>query len=278
MARQEYKSTQAIHDMTARQLREYIYVHSREAQERLDTIKERDRTRAFNDLADQITGRGGKVKKSTSYMSKEEMREYAYALRDFNRYDTKSTYARNKEYESNKDRFETFIKNRSDDPYWKKFIKKDGTVSKTGYKAYKNYVNFIKSTADLQKEFEYETIKRRGDKALGAKGLSDLRKKIDKAYSNVMQMKEKDPNFIMTPAKFQEELDHLMNITPEDGSSNVAKPEGVNIPKIKDAKPKKTGKKKKPPKIPKVKTPKKKSSQNIKAKTGGKMKERGKIR
>ena len=90
MARQAYNPTESYQSMTTRQLRQLIADKATEAQQRMDTMKDKYKTRAYNDLASEITGRGGKVKRSTSYMTKEEMVEYAYQLREFNAYDVKS--------------------------------------------------------------------------------------------------------------------------------------------------------------------------------------------
>ena len=87
MARLPYKSTEAINDMNTRQLRQYISDKATEAQARLDTVKIERTSKAFKEALQDIQGRGGKIKRSTSNMSKAEMLEYANALREFNALD-----------------------------------------------------------------------------------------------------------------------------------------------------------------------------------------------
>ena len=133
MARLPYKEDQSIHSMNARQLRQFIADQAEEAEKRLETAP-KNPTRAFEDLRADITYKSGKVRKSTSYMSKAEMREYAYKLRMFNEADTESKYAAKTEWQLNKKRYETFIRNQIkksgvENQYWKKFILPSGNVS-----------------------------------------------------------------------------------------------------------------------------------------------------
>lgn len=276
MARQPYKQTESLQDMTTRQLRQYIADKADEAQQRLNSIKEKDRTRAFNDLADEITFKNSdRVRKSTSYMSKTEMVEYAYKLRDFNKFDTKSKYAKDTEYTNNKGRYEKFINNRIADggrsgDYWRRYLNKDGTVSKRGYEKYKKFIQFMNSTQDLRHEFEYMTIAKRGEEALSDKGIKWMEKKINDAYAAVMLEKEKAEaegrDFVVSPSEFNKKLDQII----QNAKTTKAKTGTTNKPKAKKAKTGST-------KIPKVKKPKQGKSQNIKAKMGRKMKESGKI-
>lgn len=160
MARQRYKQDQSIHSMTTRQLRQYIADKAEEAQTRLDTSNMESTTKAFREAASEITGRSGKVKRSTSYMSKAEMREYAYALRQFNSLDTTSGFAQSIEWKDNKSKYETFVKNRIDEgsTFWKQFKTEKGNISKRGYKAYKDYISFIQGIADYKSHFGYRTL------------------------------------------------------------------------------------------------------------------------
>lgn len=159
MARKPYKEDQSIHSMTTRQLRQYIADKAEEAQTRIDT-SEKEPTKAFREAKADIIGRNGKVRKSTSYMSKAEMREYAYALRQFNSLDTTSGFAQSVEWKENKSKYETFVKNRIDEgsAFWKQFKTDKGNISKRGYKAYKDYISFIKGIADYRSQFGYRTL------------------------------------------------------------------------------------------------------------------------
>lgn len=169
MARQKYAPDQSIHSMTTRQLRQYIADQAKEAQERLSTSDLSDATKAFREAAAQISD-GKKVYKSTSYMTKAEMRERAYALRDFNSLDDSSGYAKSKDWQENRKRYQTFIKNRVNDPrtpedvkkYWSQYLTPKGNVSKKGYAAYKQYIEFLKSVNEVQSEYGYREIQRYG--------------------------------------------------------------------------------------------------------------------
>lgn len=180
MAERDYKRGEGvtpIQDMTTRQLRRYIRERAEEANARLDSIKSaknmdvEDMSRAFQDQLSYVqsfgSGRSGALKKDTSRMSKEQMAEYAYAIRDLNMLDTESKYAKDLDYRENKERYEQFIKNKvsaeninaADREYWQQFITAKGNVSKRGYTEYKNFINYIKNIDDVIAAYGYETIK-----------------------------------------------------------------------------------------------------------------------
>ena len=179
MAREEYDEEQSIHSMTTRQLRQYIADKASEAQSRLDSLNLKEASRALRDMASDITNARGKVKKSTSYMSKAEMREYAYELRQFISLDTESSFAKSIEWKENKKKYETFINKRRDSDFWSQFITEKGNVSKKGYQTYKDYVNFVKSVKDIWNQYGYEQIQKYGievveDDALNADDVKEL--------------------------------------------------------------------------------------------------------
>ncbi len=161
-----------IQDMNTRQLRKYIRERAEEAQERVATIKDlEDMPEAFREQYSFVysfgTGRGGAIKKDTSRMSKEDMARYAYALRDLNMLDTESRYAQNQDYKENRQRYESFIRERTreDNPNkeerdrWRKYVTEKGNVSKRGYKEYKDFINFIRNIDETMTTYGYETIK-----------------------------------------------------------------------------------------------------------------------
>ena len=180
MAERDYmrgEGVTPIQDMTTRQLRRYIRERTEEAQARLDSINSaknldlEDMPLAFQDQLRHVqslgTGRSGVIKKDTSRMSKEEMAEYAYAVRDLNLLDTESKYARDLDYKENKDRYTEFIKartredniNKADREYWKQFLTDKGNVKKSGYAEYKNFINFLRAIDEVKASYGYETIK-----------------------------------------------------------------------------------------------------------------------
>ena len=165
MAFQNYKQTESIQTMTARQLRLYISESAAEAQERIDSLKGgiEDLPQAMQDIYAEISGRSGKILKGTSNLSKEEMQYRAFMLRDFNFMDIYSGYAKNADYEANKQRYESFMEGQMQDPltrsYWEKYKTKTGKWSKTGYKAYKEYINTLKNIQPMIEAYGYETIK-----------------------------------------------------------------------------------------------------------------------
>lgn len=161
-----------IQEMNTRQLRKYIRERAEEAQERMATIKDlEDMPAAFQSQYSFVhsfgTGRGGAIKKDTSRMTKEEMAEYAYALRDLNMLDTESRYAQNQDYKENRQKYESFIRERTreDNPNkeerdrWRKYVTEKGNVSKRGYKEYKDFINFIRNIDEVMSTYGYETIK-----------------------------------------------------------------------------------------------------------------------
>lgn len=162
MAREPYKSTEALSTMTTRQLRQYISDKATEAQSRLDGLELDKAPRYLKEAAYEITNLSRtKVKRSTSMMTKAEMREYAESLRQFNILDTSSKFHKKAEYDENRHRYEKFVKNRiKNDPKspWAQYKLPSGRISKKGYEAYKQYVNFLKSVKDSSDQFGYETL------------------------------------------------------------------------------------------------------------------------
>ena len=170
-----------IHDMTTRQLRGYIYDKAREAQERLDTIDMADTTKAFRDAASSITNRSGKVMLSTSNMTKSEMRERAYDLRQFASLDTSSGFAKSIEWQQNREKYKSFVRTQLEDPLFRDDFMKNLTkkgleqyeqyrkgeielkditgISKKGFQEYRNYVSFLSNISTIIESYGYETIK-----------------------------------------------------------------------------------------------------------------------
>lgn len=163
MARLPYSENQSIKSMNTRQLRQYISDQAQEAQARLDT-KPKDATRAFEELLYPITNRERtRIKRSTSNMTKAEMQEYAYDLTRFNKYDVESKYYNKTDFERNKQRYESFIKNQveksgEENQYWKKYILPSGNVSKKGYQEYKDFIEVLKASDEFLKSFGYRDI------------------------------------------------------------------------------------------------------------------------
>lgn len=283
MAERDYmrgEGVTPIQDMTTRQLRKYIRERTEEAQARLDSINSaknldiEDMPLAFQDQLKHVqsfgTGRSGGIKKDTSRMSKEEMAEYAYAVRDLNLLDTESKYARDLDYKENKDRYTEFIKartredniNKADREYWKQFLTEKGNVKKSGYAEYKNFINFLRAIDEVKASYGYETIK-------------------DLYYDET----DKDNQAVIA--------DMLVEVFRENAGTGLPVSKLVDIfnekyeaykrPQIDAARleveEKAQRTRKKPSKGSKVKTPRsgkkmtsKKSKQNIKTKTTGKMK------
>lgn len=156
--------------MNTRQLRQYISDKATEAQARLDSVKIERTSKAFKEALQDIQGRGGKIKRSTSNMSKAEMVDYANALREFSALDVYSGYARDTEYVQNRKRYETFVENMLKDPllkgYWSQFYNAEtGAIDKKGYKKYKQYIQYLKSIEDIKERYGYETLKEYGIEA-----------------------------------------------------------------------------------------------------------------
>ena len=164
MARLPYEEDQSIHSMNTRQLRQYIADQAEEAEKRIKSAP-KDASKAFAELQSDITYRNGRVKKSTSNMTKVEMREYAYTLRTFNRLDAESGYADKTDYQKNKKRYEAFIRKQvsrsgSENQYWAKFITEKGNVSKKGYQEYKDFIAVLKASEEYLNEYGYRTIQK----------------------------------------------------------------------------------------------------------------------
>lgn len=256
MARESYQNAKNIHDMTTRELRGYIYDMSREAQERLDSIDLEDSTRAFRDKASDIIGRNGKVRKSTSNMTKEEMREYAYSLRDFASMDVESGYAKSIDWQENKSRYQTFIKNRKDDPFWSQFITAKGNVSKKGYEEYKKFIGFVKSVEDVKLQYTYRTLLEKGTSQIKQGGDSKTRldamgKILNKVYAD---NKGKGLTTNQLVDKFNEAWEEYQ----DKQSAGIQKEKAIKH-------------------IPSTKRKKQKSSSNIKVKTTRKMRTHGTV-
>ena len=189
MARVDYTSAENIHDMTTRQLRDYIYVKSREAQERLDSVVLEDTSKAFRDAASYITNNRGKVRKSTSNMTKAEMREYAYDLRQFESLDTTSGFAKSIEWKENRQKYESFMQNRikDGDKYWSKYLTKKGNISKKGYEDYKEFIRFLQAVENVQQEYGYRQIKQYGLEIMSAKDKAARREVVSKMLLEVYE-------------------------------------------------------------------------------------------
>lgn len=273
MARKPYASDQSIHSMTTRQLRQYIADQADEAQERLSTSDLDHATRAYRNAAAEISLDGKRVMRSTSYMTKAEMRERAYALRDFNSLDDSSGYSKSVDWQENKKRYQSFVKNRLQDPrtpedvkkYWSQFLTPKGNISKRGYAAYKQYIEFLKSVNEVQSEYGYREIQR-----FGIQAAPDPRRRQD--ISNIF-----NKVFVQSQGRglTQAELIDKMHLAIKEYDAEQIRKVNELVEKNKEA-----AKKKKPKSIPQVKakTKKSKSKTNIKVKQGRKMKEHGVIR
>ena len=185
MARKSYLTDSGteknIGAMTTRELRGYIYDKSREAEKRLESVNLEDTSKAFRDAAEAITGRGGKVRKSTSDLSKKEMQKMAYDLRQFASLDTSSKFAKSIEWQQNKERYKSFIRTQLEDPLFRdqfmKYLTPKGKeqyseywhgerdlsdvtgISQKGYQEYKNYISFLSNISTVIESYGYETIK-----------------------------------------------------------------------------------------------------------------------
>ncbi len=255
MAFQEYDENQSIHSMTTRQLRKYISEAGAEAQKRLDTAP-KDASRAFTELAGSITNKAGKVLKGSSTLSKAEMRERAYALRQFNKFDAESGYEARTDYQKNKQRYETFIRNQisksgTENQYWSKFITEKGNVSKKGYQEYKDYIATLKASEEYLKSFGYRTIQQYAQN--NNNNIDPGNKILNKTLSQVyLEYKGKGLTQAELIDKFKERYDEALN--------------------------KASAKKKNTSKTLKVKHGSNKSKTNIKVKKTGKMRTSGKVR
>ena len=249
-----------IGEMSTRQLRKYIRERVEEAQERVDSVKDlEDTSLAFRNQLDYVksfgTGRGGNFKKDTSRITKEQMVEYAYAVRDLNMLDTESKYARDIDYKENKARYEAFIQKRTseenpnaaDREYWKQYKTEKGNVSKRGYQEYKNFINFIKNIDEVMATYGYETVK---DKYY------DETDPEEQAYieSLLIETYEENKGLGLTPGDLLDEFEAKLNEHKKElakakaSASKIKKPKGGSI------------------------KPKGKSGTNVKTKSAGKMK------
>lgn len=269
MAFQEYGDTQSINSMTTRQLRKYVSDKATEAQKRLDSMNISEQSEAIRESIHFITkGTNKRVYKGTSNLSKGEMAEMAYQLRIFERLDTDSGYAKQTEYERNKDRYETFIGNRKKDAYWKKYIDENGNISAEGFKEYKNYINFVKEISEVSQYFNYKTLMTKATRQLktGEKPgerLDAMGKMINKIYTESKNQgktpRQITEDFFAEWMEYEEQHNLKKTITR---SAIQGKPEKY--------KPKKSS-------IPKPKKSKKSSSTNVKTKVVGKMKDNAKV-
>lgn len=293
MAERDYmrgKGVTPIQDMTTRQLRKYIRERTEEAQERLDSIEKdkrldlEDMSLAFRDQLKHVqsfgTGRSGGIKKDTSRMSKEEMAEYAYAVRDLNMLDTESKYARDREYKEEKSRYEAFVREMASeknlDPksreYWKGFITEKKNVSKRGYAEYKEFVNFLRGIEQAIATYGYETVK----DIYYDKSNEDYKEDVQALLYEVWDENKEEG---MTPSQlialFNQRLDEKKNPEKENPTEEAPKREAPKREAPKREAPKrKAPKKENKPKGTRSgkKSTSKKSKQNIKTKTVGKMK------
>lgn len=264
MARQEYKEGQSIHSMNARQLRKYISDKANIAQKRLDTVDVENTSRAFRDALSEITNKSGtKVRRSTSNMSKEEMRMFAYALREFNAIDTESGYHKSQERKANEKRYKSFIKNQianNPDSPWAKYKTEKGNISMKGYKEYLDYMSFLRTMKDIREQYGYETLKlyyqntKRGDYA--GKRTKDIEVILYDIYE---EGKDKGWNKEDLNREFRKRMDKLN----EDYEANID-----------FANKQKTAQKI----VGNRKVSKPKSAKEIRTKQGRKMREHGRVR
>ena len=261
MAYKQYDEDQSIHSMTTRQLRLYIKDKATSAQARVDSLNMNDADRALKDAVDAITSKSGRVNRSTSNMDKAQMREYAYALRTFEKLDTDSGVARKTAWEKDKARYQKFVKNRiaEGDKYWEQYKTEKGNISKKGYEDYKQYIAFIKEIESVKYQYTYKTIKQYGVNQLYAgneseKRLKEMSKILNKVYKDNKGLGLTTSQLI---DKFNLEWDDYVE-------KHDFKPD--QQPKVKLKAPKYKSKKSK-----------QKSSSNVKTKTVGKMKTHGTV-
>lgn len=267
MAFKEYDVTQSIEDMNARQLRLYISRGAAQANERLKTMKDIPTYLADIQEDERLKGHissSGNFLQGTSNMSKKEMQDYAKQLRDFNFMDTKSKYARDVEYSENRARYETFIKNQiagggRGAEYWGKYIGKNGRVLKGGYQDYKQYVDMIKNIMPYISTYGYETIKK-----YYAEGKANMRdpqriKTIEKLLVDTYILnRNEDTGKGMTPEQLNDAFFKALKEYDEKHFwSSEAKVDKPKKPKAPSRKKNKNSKR---------------SGNNIKVKTGKKMK------
>lgn len=268
MARQEYKADQSIHSMNTRQLRQYINDKANEAQERLNSVEVDDTSRAFRDALSEITNKSGtKVRKSTSNMNKEEMRMFAYALREFNAIDTESGYAKSEERKKNEKRYREFVRARIKEDsksHWAKYKLDSGRISMKGYEDYLNYISFLRTMKDIREKYGYESLKLYYDKTTKGdyqgKRVKDIEKILYDLYEEGGKAgwdKEK------LNKEFKSRMEQLNNNVKEDQEFT----ERINTAQ-------KTAQKI----VGNRKASKPKSAKEIRTKQGGKMREHGRVR
>ena len=260
MAFQEYTEDQSIHSMTTRQLRLYISTMGKEAQSRLDSLDIEDADRALKESISAITIRSGKVRTGTSNMDKAEMREMAYALRTFNQLDTESGFALKTEWQKNKSRYESFIKNRiaEGDSYWSQYKTEKGNISKKGYEDYKQFIGFMKEIESVKYQFTYKTIKQYGINQMQTGDESKARLKAMSKMLNKVYAESKGKHLTTSQIidRFNQEWDDY-----------------VETHDFKETKPKVKAKKYTPKKVKREK----KTSTSVKTKTVGKMRDNAKV-
>lgn len=250
MAFQAYEDDQSIHSMTTRQLRLYISQKAKEAQLRADTLPD-DASKAVMEAYDDIADRNGRIKAGTSTMSKAEMREYAYKLRTFNKLDVESKYAEKTEYQQNKQRYETFIRNQlakggSENQYWAQYLTPKGNVSKRGYQDYKDFISTIKATEQYLEQFGYREIEKFAEGNKKDPGNKILNKILAQVYSE-----SKGKGWTQAQLIDKAKKRYAEALAEKKEKSKVS--------------------------VPKVKTKQKKSTTTIKVKKTGKMKAHGTV-
>lgn len=271
MAYQEYSETQSLNDMTTRQLRLYISEKATEAQKRIDTMNLQKAPHALQEQAYYITDRSGShVKRSTSNMTKAEMVEYAYQLREFNMLDTTSRHSRDKEWKENKERYETFIRNTQNPnqnpyyskefaDYWKQFIEEpSGRILKKGYREYKRYIEFVRAVGKEKEMYGYRDFKADAVKLL------ENRKRF-KAINNMLNDVFMGNSENLSVSQMIERVDTMVAIYDERAQARLKRQsQNKTVKKV--------------AKATKPKTKVKKKTNTVKVKTAGKMKTNATIR
>ena len=181
------------------------------------------------------------------------MREYAYTLRMFNKMDTESKFAAKTDWQKNKKRYESFIRNQisksgDENQYWAKYVLPSGNISKKGYQEYKDFIAVLKASDEYLKSFGYRDIQQyaQDKKSNLDPGNEILNRTIASVYN-----KGKGQGY--TQAEMLKELKKEY----EDALSKENQKNRVSTKK---------------PKVSTKKTKKKTSKSNIKVKTGKKMK------
>lgn len=273
MARKPYASDQSIHSMTTRQLRQYIADQADEAQQRMSTSDLDHATRAFRSAAAEISLDGKKVMRSTSYMTKAEMRERAYALRDFNSLDDSSGYSKSLDWQQNRKKYQSFIKRITDDPktpkkvreFWEQYKTPKGNASKKGYAAYKQYIEFLKSVSDITSKYGYREIQK-----YGIQVTADPQRRRD--ISNIFN--EVYVQFEGKSLDQDDLIDKLQFAIKKYDKEQIRKANEL----VERNKAIAAAGKQKSQSIPQVKVKKTKFKNTIRAKQGRKMKEHGTVR